>query len=207
MRSLEAFIECNGQWERAARRALLPPPHAALPDPPRRGADRPLAGLRARPHRLLARAARARDRSFASIPAREDRSEGRRPHRDQDGRVPRRADAGGRARAGRARPRGASIQAGAGEGSAIADDEYTAQGARDPARRRGGVRRGRHDRQGQGAAAAGGRAARAAPHAVHLPAPRARPRADARAGGVGRDLRRLRDGRGRAAAGCRCWRR
>ena len=40
--------------------ALLSPPHPALPDPPRGGADRPLAGLRARPHRLLARAARAR---------------------------------------------------------------------------------------------------------------------------------------------------
>ena len=40
--------------------ALLPPSHAALPDPPRRGADRPLAGLRARPDRLLARPARAR---------------------------------------------------------------------------------------------------------------------------------------------------
>ena len=60
MRSLEAFIECNGQWERAATPALLPPSHAALPDPPRRGADRPLAGLRARPDRLLARPARAR---------------------------------------------------------------------------------------------------------------------------------------------------
>ena len=40
MRSLEAFIECNGQWERAAN-ALLPPSHAALPDPPRGGADQP----------------------------------------------------------------------------------------------------------------------------------------------------------------------
>ena len=40
MRSLEAFIECNGQWERGGAPALLPPPHAALPDPPGRGADR-----------------------------------------------------------------------------------------------------------------------------------------------------------------------
>ena len=44
----------------------------------------------------------------------------------------------------------------------------------------------------------GGRAPRAAPRAVHLPAPRARPRADARADGVRRDLHRLRDRRGRA---------
>ena len=57
MRSLEAFIECNGQWERAARAALLPPSYPALSHPPRRGADRPLARLRARPDRLLARAA------------------------------------------------------------------------------------------------------------------------------------------------------
>ena len=56
MRSLEAFIECNGQWERAAQGALLSPSHAALPDPPRRGADRQVAGLRPRPDRLLARA-------------------------------------------------------------------------------------------------------------------------------------------------------
>ena len=47
-----------------ARRAaaLLPPAHAALPDPARRGADRALAGLGARPDRLLAGAPRARAR-------------------------------------------------------------------------------------------------------------------------------------------------
>ena len=92
------------------------------------------------------------------------------------------------------------IQAGAGEGSAIADAEYTSQGATilpDAAR---GVRRVGHDRQGQGAAGGRGGDARAAPHALHLPAPGARPRADARAGGLGRDLRRLRDRRGRARA-------
>ena len=40
--------------------ALLPSSYAALSHPPRRGAHRPLARLRARPHRLLARAAGAR---------------------------------------------------------------------------------------------------------------------------------------------------
>ena len=40
MRSLEAFIECNGQWEARRAAALLPPPHAALPDPQDRGAHR-----------------------------------------------------------------------------------------------------------------------------------------------------------------------
>ena len=90
------------------------------------------------------------------------------------------------------------VQAGAGEGSAITDADYEAQGARDPPRRRRGLRRGRADRQGQGAPARRGRAARAAPHALHLPAPRAGPRAHAGPDRVGRDLHRLRDRRGRA---------
>ncbi len=41
LRSLEAFIENNGNWERAARAALLPPPHVALSDPQDRGAHGP----------------------------------------------------------------------------------------------------------------------------------------------------------------------
>ena len=40
MRSLESFIECNGQWDEGDGEPLLSPAHAALPDPPRRGADR-----------------------------------------------------------------------------------------------------------------------------------------------------------------------
>ncbi len=39
LRSLEAFIEQNGQWERARARST-PPPHAALPDAQGRRADR-----------------------------------------------------------------------------------------------------------------------------------------------------------------------
>ena len=41
MRSLEAFIEANGQWEAAARRLFCHRPHAPLPDPQGRGAHRP----------------------------------------------------------------------------------------------------------------------------------------------------------------------
>ena len=49
----------------------------------------------------------------------------------------------------------------------------------------------RHDREGQGAAAAGNRAARAAAHPVHLPPPRRRQAAGRGADEVGRDLHRL----------------
>ena len=49
------------------------------------------------------------------------------------------------------------IQAGAGEGSAISDADYEAQGARIVARRRGRLGRGRDGAQGQGAAGARGR--------------------------------------------------
>ena len=69
MRSLEAFIEENGQWERGREAALLPPPHAALPHAPRRGADRPQPRQRARPDRVLARAARARAGALSRRPS------------------------------------------------------------------------------------------------------------------------------------------
>ena len=63
------------------------------------------------------------------------------------------------------------IQAGAGEGSAIPDADYAAQGARIAPDAPTVFARGATDPRGQGAAARRGRAARAAPHAVHLPAP------------------------------------
>ncbi len=90
------------------------------------------------------------------------------------------------------------MQSGAGIGSAITDEAYAGPGGHDPARRGRGVRGGDADRQGQGAPAARGRAAEAAPHAVHLPAPGGGRFADARADGFRRDLHRLRDRRGRA---------
>ncbi len=92
------------------------------------------------------------------------------------------------------------VQAGAGEGSAITDDEYVAQGAHDPPRRRRRVRRRRHDRQGQGAPARRGRAPASRPGPLHLPAPRARRRADPGPDRLRRDVHRLRDGRGLARA-------
>ncbi len=97
------------------------------------------------------------------------------------------------------------VQAGAGEGSAIADDDYVAQGARIVPDAAAVFAEADLDRQGQGAPADRGGAARAAPHALHLPAPRARPRADPGADRVRRHLHRLRDGHRRrrpaAAAG------
>ena len=60
MRSLEAFIECNGQWERAARQLYCH--RHTLRYRIRRVEELtgPVAGLRARPDRLLARPARPR---------------------------------------------------------------------------------------------------------------------------------------------------
>ena len=57
LRSLEAFIDRNGHWERAAERLLLPPPHPALPDQADRGADRPRPEPGQRPGRAVAGAA------------------------------------------------------------------------------------------------------------------------------------------------------
>ena len=111
LRSLEAFIEHNGNWERAARRALLPPAHAALPDPQGRGAHRPRPRRAPRPDRAVAGAAgegarrmrvavlrcrrgRSRRRSCATWPSRRrSPSSAARPRR-------------GRARSGRGRRHG-----------------------------------------------------------------------------------------------------
>ena len=90
------------------------------------------------------------------------------------------------------------VEAGAGEGSAISDDEYTLQERADLPDARG-VRRGGDDRQGQGAAAGRGRDARGAPLLftyLHLaPDPEL-----ARARRSGSHVRRLRNGRGPARA-------
>ena len=74
------------------------------------------------------------------------------------------------------------VQAGAGEGSGISDADYISQGAEILPDADAVFARGGDDRQGQGAPAGRGRAPGGAPHALHLPAPRARPRADAGAG-------------------------
>ena len=105
MRSLEAFIECNGQWERAARQLYCH--RHTLRYRIRRVEEltgRSLDSARDRIDFWLA----LRGRELVDMNRRETRiaSEGRRPHRDQDGRVPRRADPVRRPRAGRARPRG-----------------------------------------------------------------------------------------------------
>ena len=185
---------------------VLPPSYAALSHPQDRGAHRARPELRARPHRVLAGAARARDRDPSPRRTARSTSEGWRPHRDQDRRVPRRADPVGRARAHRSRPRGRRA---GGRRRGLGDHRRGLRrpGRADPARRRRGLRRGRPDRQGQGAPARRGRAPGAAPHALHLPAPGARSRADA--GAWSRPARRrspTRPSRTRAG-GCRCWRR
>ena len=99
------------------------------------------------------------------------------------------------------------IQAGAGEGSAIADADYEEQGARTVADAAVALRRGRDDPPGQGAAA--GRDRDAAPGQLLFTYLHLAPDPEQTRGlhELGRDLRRLRDGRGRPAAACRCWRR
>ena len=54
LRSLEAYIDRNGHWERAAERLLLPPPHAPLPDQAHRGAHRARPEPGERPGRAVA---------------------------------------------------------------------------------------------------------------------------------------------------------
>ena len=88
------------------------------------------------------------------------------------------------------------IQAGAGEGSAIDDGAYEAQGAVILPDADAVFGEADMVHQGQGAPAGGGCAARGAPHAVHLPPPRAGPRPDPGAGRLRRRLRGLRDRRG-----------
>src|SRR3954468_18741922 len=106
-------------------RALLSPPHAALPDSARGGADGPVAGLRARSHRLLAGPEGQR-----ADPTRED--------------FPVKVGVPTEIKTDEYRvaltPAGVRelvehghevvVQAGAGEGSAISDDDYRSQGAR-----------------------------------------------------------------------------
>src|SRR5204863_4140911 len=105
-------------------RALLPPSHAPLPDPPRGGAHRPLAGLGARPHRLLARAARARARANE----RNQMKVGCPTEIKTDEYRVALTPAGVRELVEHGHE--VVVQAGAGEGSAIGDEEYTSQGAR-----------------------------------------------------------------------------
>ena len=90
------------------------------------------------------------------------------------------------------------IEAGAGEGSAIADAEFEAQGARivpDAATVFGEAEMVLKVKEPQPAEI---EMLRPRPAPLHLPAPRPRPRADPRPLRLGRDLHRLRDGRGRA---------
>ena len=89
------------------------------------------------------------------------------------------------------------VQSGAGEGSTIADSRVRGSGRADPARRSGGVRRSRARAGGEGAPARGGVDAPAPAHALHVPAPGARPRADQGPRIHHRHLHRIRDGGGR----------
>ena len=180
----------------AARDGLLPPPHPALPDAQGRGADRPRPLARPRPDRVLAGpASEGVGRMKIGVPTEIKADEYRVAI----------TPAGVRELAEHGHE--VLIQAGAGEGSAITDADYEAQGARSSPTPPAVFAAGRDDPPRQGAAAGGDRDAAPGPAPLHLPAPRARSRADAWALRLRRHLHRLRDGRGRPRAGCRCWRR
>ncbi len=196
LRSLEAFIEQNGQWEKAAREVYC---HRHT-----------LRYRMRRVEELTGRdLSRAHDRiEFWLAIARQGAGHVKvgDSRRDQARRVPGRDHAGRCARDGRARPRGA------GRGRRRRGQRDRRRRLRGPgrphrARRRRRLRRGRDGPEGEGAAAARGRDAAPGPAPLHLPAPRPRPRADPR------PLRlRARPAsptrRSRTHAGvCRCWRR
>ena len=185
MRSLEAFIECNGQWERAARQLYC---HRHT--------------LRYRIRRVEELTGRsldsARDRIdfWLALRGRELTTKGTRvivgvptEIKTDEYRVAL-TPAGVRELVEHGHE--VVVQAGRRRGVGDLGRRLPLAGRADPAGRRRGVRRGGHDRQGQGAAArARSRRLEAAPPAVHVPAPGARPRPHARAGRVGRDVRRL----------------
>ena len=141
------------------------------------------------------RRGRPRREGAATVSA---RHEDRRRQGDQAGRVPGRADAGGRARAGPLRARGVDRDRCRG-GLGVPRRGRTSASARDRLGRRrlGALRAGA---QGEGADRAGVRAAARGADPVHVSAHRGGRAADARAGRERDHRGRLRDGRGRADA-------
>ena len=196
LRSLEAFIEQNGQWERAARQVYC---HRHTLRYRMRKVEeltgRDLSRAHDRIEFWLALRARELVAMKVGIPSEI------KPDEYRVAITP----AGVREMVEHGHE--VLIQAGAGEGSAIADADFEAQGARIVADADDGLRRGRDGAQGQGAAAGRDRDAAPGPAALHLPAPGARPRADPRpAASRARPASPTRRSRTRAAA-CRCWRR
>ena len=171
MRSLEAFIEENGQWERAARRLYCH--RHTLRYRIRRVEEltgRNLGSARDRIEFWLALRGRelVSDRKEVCVKVgvpTEVKPDEYRVALTPSG-VRELVDAGHEVFV--------QHDAGVGLGDPRRRD-YEAQGAQIVPDAAGAVRRGRADRQGQGAPAAGGLAARASPHAVHLSASRRRP--------------------------------
>ena len=210
MRSLEAFIECNGQWEAAARRLYCH--RHTLRYRIRRVEEltgRDLSSARDRIEFWLAlrgselvhptttpvRPETERNPMKVGVPTEIKTDEYRVAHHPVRG-----------SRAGAARPF-RRHPAGRGGGVGGQRRRLRRAGRRDPARRRRRVRRRGHDREGQGAPAGRDRAPAPRPDALHLPAPRAGRRADRRASSPpARPASPTRPSR-TPRAGCRCWRR
>ena len=151
LRSLEAFIEQNGQWERAARE------------------------LYCHRHTLRYRMRKVEELTGRDLSRAHDRIEFWLALRARELVAPVKVGVPTEIKADEYRvaltPVGVRelaehghevlVQAGAGEGSAISDADYEAQGATDRRRRGGRLRRGRDGPQGQGAAGRGDRDAAA----------------------------------------------
>ena len=213
LRSLEAFIERNGQWERAARDLYCHRHTLRYRIRQDRGADRPRPRPGPGPDRALARAAGAGAGEMRQTIHGNDTTERGEPMKvgvpteikEEEYRVALTA-VGARELAEHGHE--VLIQQGAGEGSAISDDDYEAQGARIVADRRGRLRaRPTCCSRSRSRSRSRSSMLRARDDAVHLPAPGAGTRADRGPLRDRRDLHRLRDRRGRAAAGCPCSRR
>ena len=178
LRSLDVFIENNGHWERAAQ-ALYCHRHTLRYRIKR---VEQLTGRdftqRARPHRVLAGAARTG--AGAMTPVRSGF-----PTRDQARRVPRRDHPGRRARAVLARTRGARSRPARALAARSHDEQFARPGRDDRGRRRRRVFAGAElilkVKEPQPSEVA---LLRRGPDAVHLPAPRGRARAGARACGA-----------------------
>ena len=205
IRSLETYIEQNGQWERAARELYC---HRHTLRYRIRRVEQ-LTGRDLsngpRPDRVLARAEGARAGESMREGSRDAMKVGVPTEIKTDEYRVSLTPAGVRELTERGHD--VLVQSGAGEGSTIADSEYEAQGARDPPDAQAVFDEAELVLGVKEPQAAGGVDCCARAHAVHLPAPGPRPRAHARASAPAAPPASRTRRWWTRRAGCRCSRR